>query len=361
METPETPESSNGTSENGETPEKPESVNGTSETVQTPEKPESLKGTSETVETPGKKESPRGTSGTVLTAAITGFLTVLGTIGAAYLTGNFSISKTEKQTTGTIDLEKLKFANELVKTALSSNNPATSLKFYADIGLLSSLKVDAVQDYAKAENQRLKTGSSSESVLPQFGNLQHSFNWLDKDFFVSFAPKARDDVVTTFVTTGNYILQGYNLNSSITRLSYFLGQLAEESAGFTILAQPGSDEAMNKMWDGRTDLGNVESGDGAKFRPRGLLEIVGKANYTNYSEITGIDLVSDPNIAANPQVALLTAAAYWTAHNINEAADRDDVEQVTRLINGGLTGLEDRKNWTKRARDLLEEKAKGKK
>src|SRR5580692_8771527 len=103
--------------------------------------------------------------------------------------------------------------------------------------------------------------------------------------------------------------------------------LAEESAGFTILAQPGSDEAMNKMWDGRTDLGNVESGDGAKFRPRGLLEIVGKANYTNYSEITGIDLVSDPNIAANPQVALLTAAAYWTAHNINEAADRDDVEQ----------------------------------
>jgi putative chitinase len=137
--------------------------------------------------------------------------------------------------------------------------------------------------------------------------------------------------------------------------------LAEESAGFTILAQPGSDEAMNKMWDGRTDLGNVESGDGAKFRPRGLLEIVGKANYTNYSEITGIDLVSDPNIAANPQVALLTAAAYWTAHNINEAADRDDVEQVTRLINGGLTGLEDRKNWTKRARDLLEEKAKGKK
>jgi hypothetical protein len=62
-------------------------------------------------------------------------------------------------------------------------------------------------------------------VLPQFGNLQHSFNWLDKDFFVSFAPKARDDVVTTFVTTGNYILQGYNLNSSITRLSNFLGQL----------------------------------------------------------------------------------------------------------------------------------------
>jgi hypothetical protein len=93
METPETPESSNGTSENGETPEKPESVNGTSETVQTPEKPESLKGTSETVETPGKKESPRGTSGTVLTAAITGFLTVLGTIGAAYLTGNFLSQK----------------------------------------------------------------------------------------------------------------------------------------------------------------------------------------------------------------------------------------------------------------------------
>jgi hypothetical protein len=114
----------------------------------------------------------------ITTAALTGLLAVMGTIGAAYLTGHFDLHKTETQNTGTIDLEKLKFANDLVKGALAAQNPANSLKFYADIGLLNSLNVEAVRQYAKNENERLKSGSSTDSVLPDLeGYLIPSYGW----------------------------------------------------------------------------------------------------------------------------------------------------------------------------------------
>jgi putative chitinase len=291
---------------------------------------------------------------TILTAAITGFLTVIGTFGAAYLTGYFDLSKTEKQNTGTIDLEKLKFANELVKTALAAQNPANSLKFYADIGLLNSLKVEAVQEYARAENERLKSGSNGESILPDFKQLKRSGLWLDKDFFSNFIPKADPNITLAFTTTGNYILQGFGINSNTNRLSNFLGQVAYETNEFQVLAEAGSERELSEAYANRLGNGSVESGDGYRYRGRGFFQITGKENYQKVSQLTGIDLVKDPSVAENSNAALLVAAAWWTNAGLNELADANQTEAITKKINGGLNGLNNRVAVVKRAKDLLE-------
>lgn len=308
------------------------------------------------METPDKSEEEGKLWQTITTAALTGLLAVMGTIGAAYLTGHFDLYKTETQNTGTIDLEKLKFANDLVKGALAAQNPANSLKFYADIGLLNSLNVEAVRQYAKNENERLKSGSSTDSVLPDFRGISHSKLWMDKNFFESLAPKATCNVVFPLTTTGNYILAGFGINSNINRLANFLGQIAEETNGFTVLTEFGDDKTLSERYANRLGNGPPESGDGSKYKGRGFFQVTGKTNYQRWSDLSGIDLVSDPSIAENPDVALLVAAAYWTNSGLNALADNNDIEAITRRINGGLAGLSERTAWVKKATDLLEKR-----
>ena len=78
---------------------------------------------------------------TILVTVAAGVISAIATIGAAYLAGFFNVANTNAVSQGAISLERLKFSNELLKNALASNNPANSLLFYADIGLLD--EVDA--------------------------------------------------------------------------------------------------------------------------------------------------------------------------------------------------------------------------
>lgn len=97
----------------------------------------------------------------------------------------------------------------------------------------------------------------------------------------------------------------------------------------------------NKVYGGR--LGNTAPGDGHRFRGRGLIQLTGRANYALYGPLVGVDLVAQPELLLRYDVSALVAGAYWERHACNALADRDDLEGITRKINGGTNGLADRR------------------
>ncbi len=136
------------------------------------------------------------------------------------------------------------------------------------------------------------------------------------------------------------------------RIAHWMAQVAHETGGFQWLVELGGPEYFHK-YDGRRDLGNTLPGDGYRFRGRGLIQLTGRANYTLYGKETGIDLLGDPDLAAEPANAVWTAVLYWDAHNLNQCADADDIVTITRRINGGLNGIDDRKAMLARAKRYI--------
>ena len=136
------------------------------------------------------------------------------------------------------------------------------------------------------------------------------------------------------------------------RQAHFLAQCAHESAGLAAVVERGSD-AYFARYDGRKTLGNMQPGDGARFRGRGLIQLTGRRNYTHYGVLLGVDLAGHPERAAAFPLAAETAACFWRENGLNALADRDDISAVTRRINGGLNGLASRARFLAKAKAAL--------
>lgn len=149
----------------------------------------------------------------------------------------------------------------------------------------------------------------------------------------------------------NVHLPEYEITTPL-RVSHWLAQVAHETGGFQWLHELGGPRHFAK-YDGRKDLGNTEPGDGFRFRGRGLIQLTGRANYQKYGDRLGLDLIGNPDLAAEPANAVLLACAFWGAHALNPAADRDDILAITRAVNGGQNGLDDRKRLLAHAKQLL--------
>lgn len=143
-------------------------------------------------------------------------------------------------------------------------------------------------------------------------------------------------------------LEAYDINTRL-RIAYFLGQTCHESAGFRTTEEFASGEA----YEGRKDLGNTKKGGGPRYKGRGLLQLTGRANYRTYGSALRVDLEGNPELAADPELSLEIACEYWKRHKINPDCDRDDIITVTKKINGGLNGLNDRRNYTRKAKEAL--------
>ena len=135
----------------------------------------------------------------------------------------------------------------------------------------------------------------------------------------------------------------------IPRQAAFLAQVMHETGGFMWLEELASGQA----YEGRKDLGNTESGDGRKFKGRGLIMITGRANYTSAGADLGLDLVNNPERAAEPATAARVAAWFWTKKGLNSLADEGKFDSITRKINGGLNGKADRDKLFARAKLVL--------
>ena len=107
----------------------------------------------------------------------------------------------------------------------------------------------------------------------------------------------------------------------------------------------------NYVYGGR--MGNIDPGDGWRYIGRGLIQITGRSNYELIAELTGMDVVTTPDLLTEPNAALLSALAWW-GESLPEADDMS-VEQVTRVVNGGLNGLDERKRLFERAMRVLED------
>jgi len=139
------------------------------------------------------------------------------------------------------------------------------------------------------------------------------------------------------------------IDANPLRFAHFFAQLAHESGGFQYMEEIASGQA----YEGRANLGNVQPGDGRRYKGRGPIQLTGRANYRDYGRRLGIDLETHPEIAALPSIGMMTACAYWTASNLNVLADRDDVEAITRRINGGLNGFDDRQMLLRAMKALM--------
>ena len=99
----------------------------------------------------------------------------------------------------------------------------------------------------------------------------------------------------------------------------------------------------NVVYSGRMGNGPTESGEGWKYRGRGLKQLTGKTNHSNCSKGLGVDLVDNPDLLLEPIYAARSAAWFWSANKCNVFADAEDIEGLTKRINGGLIGIDDRK------------------
>ena len=158
----------------------------------------------------------------------------------------------------------------------------------------------------------------------------------------------------------------------------FLGQCGHESNGFTELVEnlnykaeslckvwpkrfPTLDAAQpynrnpeaiaNHVYAGRMGNADEDSGDGFRYRGRGLIQLTGRANYKACGEALGVDLEANPEAVETPQFAALSAGWFWSTHGLNNIAS--DIMAVTKKINGGTLGLDDRVARTERALNAL--------
>lgn len=177
----------------------------------------------------------------------------------------------------------------------------------------------------------------------------------------------------------NETFQRYEINTPL-RMAAFIGQCAHESGNFMTLqenlnysaeglcrvwpsrfptlesAKPyhrNPDMIANKVYGGRMGNGTEETGEGSLYKGRGLIQLTGKDNYTLCGDALNVDLIHSPDLVLAPKYAALSAGWFYNKRNLNKEADAKDWAGMTKEINGGLIGLEDRIKHIKHALDVL--------
>jgi putative chitinase len=200
---------------------------------------------------------------------------------------------------------------------------------------------------------------------------------LTKAILAVLYPRAAQAHLDAFAAKAPEVLAGFGLTKSDNRLHFFLAQIGHESGGLTIVeenmnyraeriaevwpkrfasaaaAKPferNPEKLANNVYANRMGNGPPESGDGFRFRGRGYIQITGRDGYRNVGDIAKLPLEANPDMAAAPEHALLVACAFWQWKGLNAHCDAADFEKVTRLINGGLVGLADRRAWLDKVR-----------
>ena len=166
----------------------------------------------------------------------------------------------------------------------------------------------------------------------------------------------------------NATFQRFNIDTPVRQAS-FIGQCGHECGNFKVLEENLNyrAEVLMRLWKSRfptidianeyarnpkkiankvyaSRMGNRDesSGDGFRFRGRGCIQLTGHANYFHAGKACGVDFVMEPDLVATPQYAAMTAGWFWDTHKLNQFADVRDFKTMTKKINGGFIGLDDR-------------------
>ena len=166
----------------------------------------------------------------------------------------------------------------------------------------------------------------------------------------------------------NETFQRYNINSVVQQAA-FIGQCGHECGNFRILEENLNYRAatLMRLWPKRfpnqeianayagnpkkianmvyaNRMGNrdEQSGDGYRFRGRGCIQLTGADGYHHFGQSVGMDFWAEPDLVATPKYAALSAGWFWSTHKCNEAAQAQDWVKLTKIINGGTIGIEER-------------------
>jgi putative chitinase len=175
------------------------------------------------------------------------------------------------------------------------------------------------------------------------------------------------------------VFHRYEINTP-ERQAAFIGQCAHESMNFTRLEENmnysaealmktwpsrfptmevakqyarNPEKIANKVYGGRMGNGTEETGDGWLYHGRGLIQLTGKDNYTLAGDALNMDFIHSPDYVLVPKYAALTAGWYWNKRQLNKEADAKDYTGMTKKINGGTIGLDDRVAHIKHAQEVL--------
>lgn len=199
------------------------------------------------------------------------------------------------------------------------------------------------------------------------------------DKFTRCVPSAKNPA-DWFRALDEYLPQ-YEI-TNIERVGMFLAQCSHESGGFTVLQENLNYRAerllqvfpkyfrgvdihdyehnpqaiANRVYANRMGNGDEDSGDGWRYHGRGLIQLTGKDNYSRCSKEAWEDdtLLDDPDELSTINGAVLSACWFWDDRGINGPSDRGDIAKVTKLINGGYTGLDDRTTRYHRIMPILQ-------
>jgi putative chitinase len=177
----------------------------------------------------------------------------------------------------------------------------------------------------------------------------------------------------------NATFSRFNL-STIQQQASFIGQCSHECGNFKVLQENLNYKAealmrlwksrfptleianqyaknpkkiANKVYSGRMGNRDENSGDGYRFRGRGCIQLTGHANYYHAGQACDMDFVMEPDLVATPMYAAMTAGWFWNTHKLNQHADTGNYVAMTKKINGGTIGLDDRIKHINQALDVL--------
>jgi len=157
--------------------------------------------------------------------------------------------------------------------------------------------------------------------------------------------------------SANFKVLEENLNYRAATLLKLFPRTAKRTWGFTpeeaaaYERQP--KKIANRIYGNRMNNRDEASGDGFRFRGRGILQLTGAANYHHAGKALGVDFIMEPDLVATPKYAAMTAGWFWNTHKINQFADVQDWVTMTKRINGGTIGLDDRIKHIMQALQIL--------
>lgn len=202
---------------------------------------------------------------------------------------------------------------------------------------------------------------------------------MDKETLKKCLPDARQSNIDKFVDPLSKAMEKFEINTPI-RQAAFLAQIAHESSSLSrveenlnysvtglittfpryfrtaVEAEPYArkpEKIANRVYANRMGNGNEASGDGWKYRGKGPIQITGKDNHKAVGDALDYDFVSRPEDIMLPGAGAMSAAWFWKINGLNELADQGNFEKITKRINGGLNGLEDRRQHWERIKKIL--------
>jgi predicted chitinase len=180
---------------------------------------------------------------------------------------------------------------------------------------------------------------------------------LSIDQLKRICPLARLSDLERILDPLNATMREFGMSGSTLRVAAFIAQTAHETAGFRYLEEIWGPTDAQKRYDPPFDLaerlGNIENGDGFRYRGRGLIQVTGRANYRTIGDQMRLDLLAKPDLLALPSNAARSAGLFWQTKGLNTLADQADFDTITKRINGGLNGIQDRRAYYARVIQVI--------